>query len=163
MNDLNAIFNEFARLFVGTIKDEQDVAFPLALNRQRLDGTIGSLHEVDRYLAYLHENRNGIQDEEWGITLLRAGAYLGEVIRHAAPDGEFRWVDYNEYMPSHPDLQKMIPNRTAATCAFLVRRSGAMSMPLNKIARFINEGPENNVPFFASCDLKDFVGRDQKQ
>ena len=92
-----------------------------------------------------------------------AGAYLGEVIRHAAPDGEFRWVDYNEYMPSHPDLQKMIPNRTAATCAFLVRRSGAMSMPLNKIARFINEGPENNVPFFASCDLKDFVGRDQKQ
>jgi hypothetical protein len=162
MDDLNAIFNEFARLFVGTIKDKQDVAFPASLDRQRLDGTIESLHEVDRYLTYLHENRNGIQDAEWGITLLRAGAYLGEVIRHAAPDGEFQWVDYNEYMTSHPELQKVIPNRTAATCAFLVRRSGAMSMPLNKIARFIDEGPENNVHFFASCDLKDFARRDQK-
>jgi hypothetical protein len=163
MADLNAIFNEFARLFVGTINDDKEVAFPAALNRKRLDGTVESLHEVDGYLSYLHENRNSIQAEEWRITLLRAGAYLGEVIRHAAPDGEFRWVDYDEYMPSHPDLQKMIPKRTAATCAFLVRRSGAMSMPLNKIARFIDEGPENNVHFFASCDLKDFVRQDTKQ
>jgi hypothetical protein len=163
MDDLNAIFNEFARLFVGTIKDEQDIAFPAVLDRQKLDGSVESLHEVDRYLSHLHENQNKMQDEEWRITLLRAGAYLGEVIRHAAPDGEFRWVDYNDYMPSHPDLKKMIPERTTATCAFLVRRTGAMSMPLNKIARFIDEGPENNVHFFASCDLKDFVRPDTKQ
>jgi hypothetical protein len=38
-----------------------------------------------------------------------------------------------------------------------------MSMPLNKIARFIDEGPENNVHFFASCDLKEFKGRDSKK
>jgi hypothetical protein len=28
-----------------------------------------------------------------------------------------------------------------------------MSMPLNKIARFIDEGPENNVHFFAQGDI----------
>jgi hypothetical protein len=28
-----------------------------------------------------------------------------------------------------------------------------MIMPLNKIARFIEEGPENSVHFFATCDL----------
>lgn len=156
MGDLNAIFNEFARLFVGTIKGENEVAFPSALDREKLDGSVESLHEVDRYLTYLHENQQAIQDEEWRITILRAGAYLGEVIRHAAPAGEFGWVDYNDYIPSHPDLQKMIPERTAATCAFLLRRTGSMSMPLNKIARFIDEGPENNAHFFASCDLKDF-------
>jgi hypothetical protein len=156
MDDLNAIFNEFARLFVGTIRDEVDVAFPKALDRNRLDGSLDSLHEVDRYLDYLHEHRDEIQDEEWRLTLLRGGAYIGEVIRHAAPDGEFRWVDYNEYMAENPDLRKMIPERTAATCAFLVRRSGAMSMPVNKVARYIDEGPDNNVHFFASCDLKDF-------
>jgi len=160
MDDLNAIFNEFARLFVGTLKDENEIAFANALNRQRLDGTLESLHEVDRYLAYLHDNQTAIGDEEWPITLLRAGAYLGEVIRHAAPDGEFYWVDYNDYIASHPELRKLIPHRTAATCAFLVRRSGAMSMPLNKIARFIDEGPENSVHFFASCDLKDYLKRE---
>jgi len=163
MDDLNAIFKQFAHAFVRTIKDEKDVAFPKALNRQRLDGTVESLHEVDRYLAYLHENRDGIDDETARITILRAGAYLGEVIRHAAPTGEFCWIDYNEYMTSRPDLRKLIPNRTAETCAFLVRGSGAMSMPLNKIARFIHEGPENSVHFFASCDLKDFVHRETKQ
>jgi hypothetical protein len=117
MDDLDSIFNEFARLFVGTIMDEKDVAFPTILGRRRLDGSVESLHEVDRYLDYLHQNRDRIQHEEWRITLLRAGAYLGEVIRHAAPDGEFRWVDYNDYMAEHPDLRKMIPDRTAATCA----------------------------------------------
>jgi hypothetical protein len=158
MEDLNSIFNEFARLFVGTIKDEKDVAFSTQLNRDNLDGSVQSLHEVDRYLAYLHENRNSIPGDEWPITVLRAGAYLGEVIRHAAPQGEFRWVDYDEYIPAHPDLREIIPQRTVATCAFLVRSSGAMSMPVNKIARFIDEGPENSVHFFAACDLKDFPG-----
>jgi len=161
MSDLDEIFNEFARAFVGAIKDEKEVAFPEVLDRSRLDGTLESLHEVDRYLSYLHENQNDIQDEEWRITLLRAGAYLGEVIRHAAPEGEFRWVDYDEYMLSNPDLRKMIPDRTPATCAFLVRRMGGMSMPLNKIARFIDEGPENNVHYFAVCDLKDSLNRDR--
>jgi hypothetical protein len=158
MDDLNTIFHEFALAFVSTIEGfEGEVAFPAALNRQLLDGTVESLHEVDRYLTYLHENRESIRKQEWAITLLRAGAYVGEVIRQAAPEGEFRWVDYDEYMPEHADLQGLIPERTPATCAFLVRPSGDMSMPLNKIARFIAEGPENSVHYFASCDLKDFA------
>jgi hypothetical protein len=55
-DDLNAIFNEFARVFVGTIKDKKDVAFATILDRKRLDGSAESLHEVDRYLGYLHQH-----------------------------------------------------------------------------------------------------------
>ena len=161
MDDLDSLFNEFARLFTGDIQDEQDVPFPAVLNRQKLDGSVESLHEVDRYLAHLHQHKSELQDDDWRVTLLRAGAYLGEVIRHAAPEGEFRWVDYDEYMSLHPELQEMIPERTVATCAFLVRRSGAMSTPLNRIARAIDEGPVDNVHFFALCDLKDFVRGDE--
>jgi len=158
MTDLNTIFNEFARALVGTVKLDGDVASPDRLPVALLDGSLESLHRVDEYLKYLHEHRDGISQLEWDLTLLRAGAYVGEVIRHAAPDGEFNWVDYNEYMPEHPDLKRIIPERTSATCAFLVRRSGTMSMPLNKIARFIDDGPENSVHYFAVCDLKDFRG-----
>jgi hypothetical protein len=121
-----------------------------------LDGTVSSLHEVDRYLTYLHQHRERIQDEEGRITLLRAGAYLGEVIRHAAPEGGFHWVDYNEYISLNPDLRKLIPERNAATCAFLVRCPGTMNMPLNKISRFIAEGSEHSVHYFASCVLQDW-------
>jgi hypothetical protein len=154
MAGINAIFNEFARAFVGTIKDEKEIAFPGSIDRKLLNGSVESLHEVDRYLDKLHALRPELLPEEWHITVLRAGAYLGEVIRNAAPEGEFQWVDYDEYMPQHPKLQAMIPQRNVATCAFLVHRSGAMSMPLNKIARYIEEGVEHSVHFFAACDLK---------
>jgi hypothetical protein len=159
MSELDEIFNEFARAFVGVVQDGKEIAFPGELKRDLLDGSVESLHEVDRYLGRLHEKQEEIAEEEWPITLLRAGAYVGEVIRHAAPAGEFEWVDYDEYMPAHPDLRAMIPERTAATCAFLVHRSGGMSMPLNKVARFISEGPENSVHYFAVCDLKRWVDR----
>jgi hypothetical protein len=145
------------------VVDEKEVAFPDALNRERLDGSLKSLHEVDRYLEHLHENSASISPEEWHITLLRAGAYVGEVIRQKAPDGEFDWVDYNDYMADNPDLRKMIPERNSATCAFLVRRGGGMSMPLNKIARFIDEGPDNSVHWFATCDLRDFLKPKKKK
>jgi hypothetical protein len=156
MTELNTIFNEFARTFVGTVKGDGDIALPDRLPRVLLDGSLESLHHVDEYLLYLHKHRARISQLEWDITLLRAGAYVGEVIRHAAPAGEFNWVDYDEYMPTHPDLQRLIPERTSATCAFLVRRSETMSMPLNKVARFIDEGVDNSVHFFAVSDLKDW-------
>jgi hypothetical protein len=154
MSDLNEIFNEFARAFVGKVKDDREIAFPAKLPRHLLDGTVESLHLVDKYLTYLHKNRKKISEDEWHITVLRAGAYLGEVIRHAAQPGSFSWVDYNDYMPKHPELQPLIPERTSGTCAFLVGHSGAMSMPLNKIARYIAEGSEHSVHFFAVCDLE---------
>jgi hypothetical protein len=154
MSELDDIFNEFARAFVGTVKDGHEIMHPELLDRNRLDGSVESLHEVDRYLSKLYAIRGELADLDWGITLMRGGAYIGEVIRHAAPAGEFRWVDYDEYVPQHPELKSIIPRRNAATCALLVHRSGAMSMPLNKVARYIDEGPENNVHFFAVCDLK---------
>jgi hypothetical protein len=154
MSELDSIFNEFARAFVGTVKDGKEIALPGVLNRKLLDGTLESLHEVDRYLFHLHKNRATLLGKDIHTTLLRTGAYVGEVIRHAAPAGEFEWVDYNDYLPKHPELQKLIPLRTTATCAFLVHCSGAMSMPINKVARFIDEGSENSVHYFAVCDLK---------
>jgi len=57
-------------------------------------------------------------------------------------------------MPQHPKLKAMIPERSTPTCAFLVDDAGKMSMPLNKIARFIDEGEENSVQFFAHCDIQ---------
>jgi hypothetical protein len=56
-------------------------------------------------------------------------------------------------MPRHPKLQGIVPERTVATCAFLVLPNDYMSLPLNKIARIIDEGPENNVHFFARGDI----------
>jgi hypothetical protein len=153
LSDVDDIFNEFACAFVGTIRADREVAFPSRLPRRQLDGSVDSLKVVDRYLAYVHKHRSRVPAPEWHTTVLWAGAYVGEVIRHAG-GSDFRWLDYNDYMPAHPELKVLLPERTTATCGLLVRASGAMIMPLNKVARFIEEGPVNSVHFFAVCDLE---------
>ena len=148
MAEIDDIFNEFARAFVGTISSDREIAFPRKLPRERLDGSLSSLHLVDKYLNYVHRNRKKVTEDEWYATVLWCGAYVGEVIRHAR-EGEFRWIDYNDYIKDHPDLTSLIPQRTVATCGLLLNSRGGMSMPLNKVARFIEDGPENSVQFFA--------------
>ena len=153
MDDMAGIFREFALAFIGRLDGaDGEIASPERLRRADLDGTLDSLHAVDEYLAHLHKQRGRLPEDGWHKTVLWGGAYLGEVIRFESAY-RFNWVDYNEYMPRHPKLQQMIPDRTVATCAFLVLPDDYMSMPLNKMARFIEEGPENNVHFFAECDI----------
>lgn len=156
MAEMDDIFNEFARAFVGTINSDKEIASPERLPRDDLDGSLDSLKLVDQYLEHLHQNRKRIDPDAWYTTVLWAGAYVGEVIRHAADLGFFHWEDYNEYMPRHPRFQGIVPERTVSTCAFLVAPDDSMSMPLNKVARSIEEGPENSVHYFACCDISKF-------
>jgi hypothetical protein len=150
---VNDIFEEFALILVGQIQGEGEIAFPDKLDRTALDFSLPSLKVLDTYLDVLHRRHRRIKHNEGGITLLRAGAYLGEVIRRNA-QREYNWVDYDEYMPRHPKLKQLIPERNAATCAFLCSEDGAMTMPLNKIGRYIEEGPENNTHYYASVECR---------
>jgi hypothetical protein len=153
MSSINDIFEEFAMAFVGRVKSDAEIAFPKKLDRSRLDFSLKSLKVLDAYVEYLHENADRIRDDAWSKTVLWGGAYLGEVIRRNAKR-EYDWIDYDEYMPRNPKLRKMIPERNVATCAFLCCGDDVMTMPLNKIARFIGEGPENNTHYYASVECK---------
>lgn len=157
MAEIDDIFHEFAGAFAGAFRDSKPICFSEKLDRSKLDLTLASLKAVDKYLTHLHRHKSKLKDAEWQSTVLYGGAYVGEVIRHET-DNYFRWIDYEDYMAEHPDLKSMIPERTVATCAFLVDDEGSMSMPLNKIARFIDEGEENSVHFFAQCDIAKFNG-----
>jgi hypothetical protein len=152
VSELNDIFYDFACAFMGTLEDEREVGFPDKLRREDLDGSIESLRVVDDYLSYVHANAERLSDEEWSTTVLWAGAYVGEVIRYNLDDS-LNWVDYDEFIPERPELQSLIPERSVATCAFLVHDSGDMSMPMNKVARYIAEGGEHSVHFFAVSEL----------
>jgi hypothetical protein len=153
MKDINPVFEEFAEIFTGRIKAPTEIAFPEKLQRDALDYAFASLALVDQYLAYVHQHAAEMGESEWKPTVMRAGAYVGEVLRRASGNA-WRWIDYEDYMPQHPDLQEFIPERNAATCAFLHNEKGDMRMPLSKVARFIEEGPENNVQYFVGCDLQ---------
>ncbi|NJR56501.1 MAG: hypothetical protein HC768_19295 [Acaryochloris sp. CRU_2_0] len=132
MAKIDDIFHDFAAAFTGAVGDAKPIGFPHKLRREALDLSLGSLKQVDIYLSYLHQQQMQLSDQEWQTTVLYSGAYVGEVIR-SETNNAYHWIDYNDYMPTHPELQAIIPERSTPTCAFLVNDKGVMSMPLNKV------------------------------
>jgi hypothetical protein len=59
-------------------------------SRARLQ--LDSLKQVDGYLLQIRKDPK--VKEDWNRTVMRCGAYVGEVVRRAAPDGCFRWVNF---------------------------------------------------------------------
>jgi len=150
---LDDIFHEFANAFKGRVVNEgREVAFAPFLRRTALDGSLKSLHDVDKYLIELHTRKSEIPTAVWETTVLWGGAYIGEVIPLSARPNTFRWIDYDDYVPLHEHLRPLLGPRSTPTCAFLMTQRG-MIMPLNKVARFISEGIEHSVHFFASAEL----------
>ena len=62
---------------------------------------------------------------------------------------DWNWVDYDEYLPLHPELREAVPKKTVATCAFLRAADDSMIMPLNRVERFFAEGPKLSTRSFA--------------
>jgi hypothetical protein len=153
MNNINPLFNEFALAFIGKIKADEDIIHPQKLDRLKLDGSVESLKELDKYLSYLNTNAESVFQMNIDITILRAGAYLGEVIRHNSNPGFYTWIDYNDYLQINPDLRKLIPERNTTTCAFLMDKNKGFIMPINKVFRFIDEGTEHSTLYFGSVSI----------
>jgi hypothetical protein len=150
--DIVSLVPVFCEVFLGESDVEGGLAFPERIERKGLDYRLESLHALDRYLDYLHEHADEIEDQEYTNTVLAAGCYLGEVIRRCAPV-EYRWMNYADYFPQRPKLAALVPEGVG-TGAVLVSATGAMTMPLNKIARYIGEGPENNTHYYAAAEVR---------
>ncbi len=153
LTTINEVFEEFAAAFVGRVKGEGNIAFPRILRRAELNLSVDSLHELDSYLEVLHSHRHSLQEAEWGNTVLWGGAYLGEVIRRNA-EAVLNWVDYDEFLRFHPHIRTVFPERTLPTCAFLCSDDDKMTMPLNKIARYIEEGSLNSTFYYALLECR---------
>jgi hypothetical protein len=132
---------------------EGDIAYRNNINHSILDYSIMSLTEVDRYLRILYHNSSNISDIEYQNTIVWCGAYVGEVIRRNS-NIPYHWIHYDEYFKNgDPKLKTMLP-LMLATHAFLIDiNSNYITMPMNKIARWIDEGESNNVHFYATADI----------
>ena len=151
MQELDSIFEEFAEAFAGRIRSELgEIASPSLLSRAQLDYSLNSLDEVDRYLGNLVARKVDLADQEYENTVLWGGAYAGEVIRRNA-QLEYHWTPYEDFMATHENLRKVLPfgftTRTLLCCV-----DGAMTMPINKVARFLDEGPENSLRYYAGVE-----------
>ena len=153
MSELDEQMEEVAKFFAGQIKGAHDVQMASALDRSRLDFSLDSLRAVDRWLGHLHEAEADVSDPQTAESVVWAGAYVGEVIRRNS-ERQFGWLPYEAYMATQEEkLRRMIPY-TFGTQFILADANGGMTLPINKVWRWLDEGPENDLHFYASCDMK---------
>lgn len=143
---------DYAEFFVAGKWESESIAFPQHLKLSGLNYSIESLEVIDEYLTYLHENNSNIGDRELVNTVIWGGCYIGEVLKRHS-EKTFHWENLQDYLDRYPHLKEILtPSYT--TVVVLVDDRDAMTMPLNKVARFIYEGLENNITFYASGELK---------
>jgi hypothetical protein len=153
MNYLDDMFGQFSEAFLGHMSGEGDIPYRNKIDTRILDYSPESLKEVDRYLKFLYQNSLEFSNVEYQNLIVWCGAYIGEVIRRNAIV-EYHWIDYEEHMKNKDlNTRNMIP-LMLTTHAFLVAiDSNYITMPMNKVARWLDEGESNNVHYYASVDI----------
>jgi|GEM_PF-1006843 len=153
-------FVAMADLFVHGAHSPQgtDVALTAELARPNLDYSLESLRSVDRYLTTLFK-QHALVKRLPGLdrTIVFGGAYVGEVIRRAVLPAVYHWEDSRSYLLRHPELVKVFgPGAYDDVCvrSMLVGAGDRMTMPVNKVRRFLAEGLENSVHYYASVEAK---------
>ena len=119
------------------------------LDRRRLDFSVESLKHVNDYLEAIRKDKDV---EKQGVTrlkvVLRAGAYVGEVIRKNDNKVQWRWIDYEGAKQVEPKLFESF-GKTIATTAVLYDGNKGFAFPLAKVEKYLNNGAEDDVYFFA--------------
>jgi hypothetical protein len=154
MQDINDIFREFAACFVGELKGDDEIVYPEKLDRSVLNYSVQSLKVVDKYLEFLHENHPEQMGREWVKAVLWGGAYVGEVIRRHAPR-EYNWVDFEVFIGKYPETTRLLgEDKQLGFCALLTPGGRGFTLPINKMLRFIHDGREDSVYYYAACEVR---------
>lgn len=117
----------------------------------RLDFTVESLGFVDDYLEQMRARGLEEGGDDYCKLVLRCGAYIGEVIRRNAKNKAYHWLDYKGGLL----INKSIANfgESLGGAAILWDSATGLSFPLAKVQKFLDNGREDSVQFFAKAIL----------
>jgi hypothetical protein len=119
------------------------------LDPKKLDFSVDSLKQVDTYLEAVRKAK-GI-DTNLTVVVLRAGAYVGEVIRRNSPKKKWTWLDFETAETVNPKLFDQL-GKNLGTVAVLYDGT-AFLFPLGKVGKRIANGSEDGVFFYAKVVL----------
>jgi hypothetical protein len=151
--DVVSVLPTYIEVLFGRLPVEEGLPLEHLIPRAELDYSVASLHAIDGYLAELHANTAEIPEQQVINVATAVGAYIGEVIRRNAQSRQYEWLNHGEYFSKHPKTAGIFPFGPG-TAALLAGDDGSMTLPINKVLRFIYEGPENNIHFYASSAVR---------
>jgi hypothetical protein len=122
------------------------------LNASRLDFTVKSLKFVDDYLARIRKRKLDEDSEDYSKLVLRCGAYIGEVILRNARGPTFHWLDYKSALKINKDIADF--GECLGSAAVLWDSGTGLWYPLSKVQKFLDNGREDSVRFFADVVIE---------
>lgn len=147
--DVVSLLPAFCAAFLGQANFEDGkIAFHDRLNIPALNYSMESLHVVDDYLNAVRPEKDRITEQDYTNTVLAAGCYIGEVIRRNSTRG-WEWVNYDEFIKRQPDMQPLVPDDLLSAAVLMTEDSRSSTFPFNKVLRNLEEGPENEIHFYA--------------
>jgi hypothetical protein len=142
------------------------------LSRAKLDYSVGSLIAIDAYLLKVHrcykkwqasgkmnpsefEERTEVAAKEaLKSTVIRCGAYTGEVLRkNGRPD--LQWISFADWAALYPDHLDGIGHEVSLGTAFILNTdAGETWFPLEKILKYLEAGHADSVFAFAKVVMQ---------
>jgi hypothetical protein len=120
------------------------------LNKEKLDFSVESLKHLDDYLEFIRKAPE--ITKEWTRVVLRAGAYVGEVIRLNDKMTIWEWIDLDTAKSLNPNFFGEMPH-VAASSAILYNNKSSFSFPLAKIEKYLENGSEDSTHFFVQVQF----------
>lgn len=140
---------EFSDLSLMLTQDDQNPTYKRELFKpEKLDFSLESLRHIDEYLEHIHKHPP--EGNDFLRLVLRCGAYVGEVMRKHS-NKPLHWVSYQEAAKHSESARKL--EYTVASAGILFHEPESMSFPLGKVCKFIENGNEDSVYFFAKVLL----------
>jgi hypothetical protein len=122
------------------------------LDPARLNFTVESLGFVDDYLEQMRARKLEEGGDDYCKLVLRCGAYIGEVIRRNAKNKTYHWLDYKGGLLINKSIADF--GESLGSAAMLWDSASGLTFPLGKVQKFLDNGREDSVQFFAKVMLE---------
>ena len=140
----------YVELMQQLLSIEPSITYDLArsdhLNGKKLDFSLDSVLEIDRYLMFLHDRERELLHPFLLTTFWTIAVYVGEIIRRAALDNKYRWVTIGE--DAVPAGHTTHARAGIGAIRGLRAKDGDLSMPSLAVARIVLRG--SKVPSIGS-------------
>ena len=151
------------RTYLSPAGDEL-ILLPNRLDKSKLDYSVDSLQEIDRWLADVHKI-NQLQagagkvgelvamDGRGDNTVIFAGLYLGEVVR-ANSSLEWNWARFDHFLTKNPAFAEHY-GRDPGLDAFVLAGPQGVTTPINTALKRVIQGKEESVHYIGQLLLNE--------
>ena len=151
INQINETFNDLAYMFN---HEQTDPIYKLDfLKNKELDFSYDSLKIVDQYLLEVRKTElDKLSNEQFTRIVVRAGAYVGETIKRNDKSKQWNWVDFENAQKINSKFFN--DSEKSLSYAAVLTDGQQFTFPLNKVIKFLNNGEEDSLYFYAVSSSK---------